>query len=59
MHAVFLNGKPEGERPLGRPISRWEDIRIDLRETGWEVVDWMNLTQDRDQWRNFVSTVTN
>jgi hypothetical protein len=31
-----LVGKPEGERPLGRPRSRWEDgIRIDLREIGW------------------------
>jgi hypothetical protein len=31
-----LVGKPEGNRPLGRPRRRWEDgIRMDLREIGW------------------------
>jgi hypothetical protein len=40
-------GKPEGKRPLGRPRSRWEDgIRMDLRETGWGSVDWIQLAQD-------------
>jgi len=30
---------------------RWEyDIRMDLKETGWEGVDWIHLIQDRDQW---------
>jgi hypothetical protein len=56
----ILVGKPEGKRPLGRPRSRWEDnIRIDLREMGWEGVDWMNVTQDRDQWWILVNTVMN
>jgi hypothetical protein len=42
--------KSEGKRPLGRPRRRWEDnIRVDLREIGWEVVDWMHLDQDGDQ----------
>jgi hypothetical protein len=37
-----LVGKPEGRRPLGRLKRRWEDnIRMDLREIVWEVVDWM------------------
>jgi hypothetical protein len=45
----ILAGKPEGKRRLGRPRRRWEDIRTDLREIGWEGVDWLNLTQDRDQ----------
>jgi hypothetical protein len=37
-----LVGKPEGKRPLRRPRRRWEDvIRMDLRETGWGVVDWI------------------
>jgi hypothetical protein len=46
-----LARKPEGERPLGRPRCRWEDnIRKDLREIACEVVDWMHLAQDRDQW---------
>jgi len=34
-------------------------IRMDLRETGWEGVDWMHLAQDRDQWRALVNTVMN
>jgi hypothetical protein len=46
-------GKPEGKRPLGRP--RWrggvDNIKIDLREIGWEGMDWIDLAQDRDQWR--------
>jgi len=34
-----------------RPRRRWEDnIRMDLREIGWEDVNWMHLAQDRDQW---------
>jgi hypothetical protein len=42
-------GKPERKRPLGRPRRRWEDnIRMDLREVGWERVDWMHLAQDRN-----------
>jgi hypothetical protein len=36
----ILIGKSEGKRPLGRPRRRWEDnIKIDLREMGLEVVD--------------------
>jgi hypothetical protein len=47
-----LMGKPEAKRPLGRPTHRWEDrIRMDLRETGWGSVDWIQLAQDRDWWR--------
>jgi hypothetical protein len=46
------------KRPLGRPRRRWEDNIIkDLREIGWEGVDWMHLAQDRDQWRAAVNTV--
>jgi hypothetical protein len=55
-----LTGNPEGERPLGRPRHRWEDgIRMDLRETGLGVMDWIRLAQDRDQWRAVVSVVMN
>jgi hypothetical protein len=54
----ILVGKPEGKRPLGRPRRRWEDgIRMDLREIGWGSVDWMQLAQDRDQWRAVVNTM--
>jgi hypothetical protein len=56
----ILVGKPEGRRPLVRPRRRWVDnIKIDLREIGWDVVDWVNLAQDRDQWKALVNTVIN
>jgi hypothetical protein len=51
--------KPEGKRPLVRPRRRWKDTVIDLREPGWEVVNWMHLSEDRDQWRAVVNTVMN
>jgi hypothetical protein len=39
-----LVGKPEGKRPPGRPRRRWENgIRMDLREIGLMVVDWIRL----------------
>jgi hypothetical protein len=53
-------GKPEGNKSLGRPRRRWEDnIKIDLREIGWGSMDWIDLAQDRDQWRALVNTVMN
>jgi hypothetical protein len=53
-----LVGKPEGNRPLGRPRRRWEDnIKMDLREIGIDGANWILLAQDRVQWRVFVSTV--
>jgi hypothetical protein len=56
----ILVGKPEGKMPLGRPIRRLGDnIRMDLREIGWSGTDWINLAQDRDQWRALVNTVIN
>jgi hypothetical protein len=51
-------GKPEGKRPLGRPRCRWVDnIKTDLREIGWEGIDWIDLAQYRDLWRALVNTV--
>jgi hypothetical protein len=56
----ILVGNPEGRRPLGRPRRRWvDDIKMDLREIGWDGVDWVDLAQDRDQWRALVNTVIN
>jgi hypothetical protein len=53
-------GKPEGKRPLRRPRCRWEDeIRMDLREIGWESVEWIQLAQDRDQCQALVNMVMN
>jgi hypothetical protein len=55
-----LVGKTEGRRPLGRPWRRWEDnIKMDLREVGWEGADLIDLAQDRDRWRAVVNTVMN
>ncbi|KAJ4425754.1 hypothetical protein ANN_27377 [Periplaneta americana] len=49
-----LVGRPEGKRPLERPRRRWEDnIKMDLREVGYDGRDWINLAQDRDQWRAY------
>jgi hypothetical protein len=45
----ILIGKLERKRPFGRPKSRCDDIRMDLREIGWEGVDWIIVAQVRDQ----------
>jgi hypothetical protein len=56
----ILVGKPEGKRPLGKPICRWVDnIKMGLREIGTDVVDWIDMAQDRDQWRAPVNMVLN
>jgi hypothetical protein len=34
-------------------------VTMDLREIGWDGVDWVDLAQDRDQWRALVNTVMN
>jgi hypothetical protein len=40
----ILVGKSEGKRPLGRPRCRWvNNIKMDLRETGWDGMDWIGL----------------
>jgi hypothetical protein len=53
-------GKPEGKRPLGRPRYRWvDDIKMDLREIGWDGIDLIDVTQDKDQWRALLITVVN
>jgi hypothetical protein len=55
---MILVGKPEGKRPLGRPRRMWVDnIEMDLREIGWDDMDWIDVAQDRDQWRALVNTV--
>jgi transcription termination factor 2 len=55
-----LVGRPEGKRPLGRPRRRWKDnIKMDVRETGIDEANWIQVAQDRVQWRAFVNTVMN
>jgi hypothetical protein len=56
----ILMGKPEGKRPLVRPKRKWVDnIEMDLRKIGWDGMDWIDLAQDRGQWRALVNTVMN
>jgi len=55
-----LVGKPEGKRLLGRPRRRWEDnIKMDLQEVGCGGMEWIELAQDRDRWRELVNAVMN
>jgi hypothetical protein len=57
---MVMDGRPEGKRPLGRPRHRWEDnIKMDLREIRIVVANWIQVSQDRVQWRTFVNTVMN
>jgi hypothetical protein len=59
VHRVVV-GKPDGNGPLGRPRPRWENnIKMDLQEAGGVGGDWIELAQDRNRWRAFVSTVKN
>jgi hypothetical protein len=56
--AKGVGGKPEGKRPLGRPIRKWEDnITTDLQDDGGGGGDWIELAQDRDRWRALVGTM--
>jgi hypothetical protein len=58
-YRVFA-GRPDGKRPLGRPRRRWEgNIKIDLREIELDGANWIQLAQDRVQWRAFMNTVMN
>jgi hypothetical protein len=55
-----LVGRPEGKRSLGRLRRRWEDnIKLNLSERGIDGANWIQLAQDRVQWRVFVNTVMN
>jgi hypothetical protein len=56
----ILAGKPEGKRPLGRPRHRWvKKIKMDLRDIGRGGMDWIDVAQDRNQWKAVVNTVLN
>jgi transcription termination factor 2 len=56
----ILVGNPEGKRLLGRQRRRWVDnIKMDLREIGWDGEDWIDLAQDRDHRRALVNAVMN
>jgi hypothetical protein len=52
---MSLIGKPERNKPLGRPRRKWVDnIKVDLVE-----IDWIGLAQDRDKWRALMNAVMN
>jgi hypothetical protein len=56
----ILVGKSEGKRQLGRPRLRWVgSAEVDFRDKGWSGMDWIDLAQDRDQWRALLDTVMN
>jgi hypothetical protein len=45
----ILVENPDGKRPLGRSPRSWADnIKMDLREIGWDGMDWIDLGRDRD-----------
>jgi len=59
VHSVLV-GKLDGRRLLGRSRRRWEDnIKMDLQEVGCGNMDWIDLAEDRDRWRAFVTAVMN
>jgi hypothetical protein len=56
-YRIFME-KPEGKRPPGRERRRWVDnIKMDLRGIEWDGMDWIDLAQDRGQWRAALNTV--
>ena len=56
----ILACKIKGKRPLGRPRRRLEDnIRMDLKETGVDTINWIDSAQDRDYWRSLVNAALN
>jgi hypothetical protein len=53
-------GKLEGYGPLGKPRPRWVgNVKMDLREVGWGGMYWIDMAQDREEWRSLVNTVIN
>jgi hypothetical protein len=57
---IYITTAGWRHRPLVRLKRRWVDnIKMDLREMGQSSLNWINLAQDRDQWRVLVNTAVN
>jgi hypothetical protein len=57
---TYLNGYSVIRRPIGRPGRRWEDnIKMDLQDVGYGGMDWIELAQDTNMWRDLVNAVMN
>jgi hypothetical protein len=55
-----LVGEPEGKRQMERTRCRWKDnIKMDLQEMGCRGMDWIELAEERDRWRELVNVVIN
>jgi hypothetical protein len=56
----ILVGKSEGKRPVeDQDIGVWIILKIDVTEIEWDGTDWIDLAQDRNQWRALMNTVMN
>jgi hypothetical protein len=55
-----IGGKARRKETTGRPRHTWvNNIKMDLRETGWNGVYWIDKAEDRDQWTALVNMVLN
>jgi hypothetical protein len=60
MHMGYWWENQKEKKPLGRPRRRCvHNVEMYLREIGWDGMDWIDLAQDKDQWRALVNTVMN
>jgi hypothetical protein len=60
MHIGYWWESLEGKRTLGRPRRRCVDnIKMNLRDIGWDGMDWIELAQGKEQWRALVNTLKN
>ena len=56
----IITGKPTGKRPLGWSRHSWEDnVRLDLKEVGVHMRNWVDSTLDTDYWRALVNVALN
>lgn len=51
--------KPKGKRQVRKPSCRQDNIKMDLRETGFGGVDWIHMAKDGDQWQALVNMIMN